>query len=133
MTVTSLIDIGDLAAVGALILSPVIFWIGYRRQRSSNQLRISLELMDRILVQNDRFDTYRERVRNGEVPHSNVVEMNLISDVLSECEYFGFVIEEGELDRPRLIRRYRTRDFDIWRDMNVEGIEIIARWNRVSK
>ena len=67
------------------------------------------------------------------VPHSNVVEMNLINDVLSECEYFGYVIEEGEIDRSRLIRRYRTRIFDIWRDMNVEGIEIIARWNRVSK
>ena len=31
--------IGDIAAVGALIASPLIFWIGYRRSRRTEEVK----------------------------------------------------------------------------------------------
>jgi hypothetical protein len=127
------LDTGDIAAlaaaIGALILSPIIFWIGYRSQKRTNELKISLELMDRILTKNDKREAYLGRTMldpydSDHVPYSPVRDLELINDVLMECDYFGYVIDEKEIDRPKLIKRYRSRIFWVWREMNVQGSEM---------
>ena len=116
----------------------MIFWIGYRRQRESDQrrirsdqLRISLELMDRILAKRDRLDSYLDRVRTNEtLGYSDTHHLALINDVLTECDYFGYMIQEEEIDREKVIRRYSRRVFEIWRDMNIDGQGVIERLDR---
>ena len=129
LALTPVIDIGDIVAGIALILTPIIFYIGYRRQRDSDertiasderkirsdQLRISLELMDRVLAKRDRLYSYLERVRLEEgFGRSDIHHLELINDVLYECDYFGFVNDEEEIGKPKIIRRYRSRVAEIW-------------------
>jgi hypothetical protein len=100
-SILPVIDIGDIAAIVALILSPMIFWIGYRRRMKSdelrirsNQLQISLELMDRILTEDERLDAYLDRTRKDSSQddyeeYSETKHLALINDVLTGCDYFG--------------------------------------------
>ena len=44
------ISIGDIAAIVALIASPLLFWFGYSRTRKSEQIKIARELMDRTNI-----------------------------------------------------------------------------------
>ena len=37
------ISIGDIVSIGALIASPLIFWLGYSRTRKSEQIKIARE------------------------------------------------------------------------------------------
>jgi hypothetical protein len=42
------ISIGDLAGIGALIASPLIFWAGYRRARRTEDIKTVSDLMNKI-------------------------------------------------------------------------------------
>ena len=141
-SILPVINIGDIAAIVALILSPMIFWIGYRRRMKSdelrirsNQLQISLELMDRILTEDERLDAYLDRTRKDSPQddyeeYSETKHLALINDVLTGCDYFGYVIDEKEIDRAKVIRRYSTRIFEIWRDLNIDGYYTIERLDK---
>jgi hypothetical protein len=43
-TIKPEISIGDIAAVGALVASPLIFWFGYSRTRRSEQIKVAREI-----------------------------------------------------------------------------------------
>ena len=87
--------------------------------------------MDRILAKRDRLRSYLERVRTDEAyGHSDEHHLELINDVLYECDYFGFVIDEEEIDKPKIIRRYRKRVAEIWVEMNIEGFGVIERLDK---
>lgn len=134
----SLIDVGDIVASIAIAISLTLFFIGYNRQRNSDerkiksdQLRISLELMDRVLAKRDRVDSYLDRVKTDEtLGYSNSKHLALINDVLDACDYFGYVIEEKEIDREKIKRRYGKRIFEHWRDMNIDGFYVIERLDK---
>jgi hypothetical protein len=49
-TVKPEISIGDIAAIAALVASPLIFLFGYRRTRRSEEIRTAGDIMDKITV-----------------------------------------------------------------------------------
>jgi hypothetical protein len=113
-TIKPEISIGDIAAIGALILAPVIFLIGFRHQKRSDQLRISRELMDRILARNERLDTYLDSLKKDDAQEYSLLKhLELINDVLQECQNFGYVIDSKEIDKPKIIKFYKGRVFEI--------------------
>ena len=42
------ISLGDTAAIGALIASPLIFWIGYRRTKKTEDIKTVSDLVNKI-------------------------------------------------------------------------------------
>jgi len=105
--------VGDLAAIGALIASPLIFWFGYSRTRKSEQIKIARECMDRIKLKHQKFDEFDDKN-----PHPPVSDMDTrkfveltepIRDVLLEIEYFSYLVDKHEIGDKIVIRYYYTK------------------------
>jgi hypothetical protein len=82
------ISISDIAGIAALISSALIFYFGYSRTRKSEQIKISREVTDRIDVKSRRLtEIARFKTKEDVIP-----TLNATDDLLSEIEYFGYLL-----------------------------------------
>jgi hypothetical protein len=120
-------DIGDIAAIAALIASALIFWFGYRRTRYSEQIKIARELMDRIDIKNQKLDEYLEKnpLQVIEQPDGSLKKVDMsyeqvedfsrhFREVLSEIEYYVYLSEKEELENKNVKRYYGPKVIVAW-------------------
>ena len=104
----------DIAAVVALFFTAFTFaftmW-QWNRRRKSEQIRIAREIMDRIVMKGDK-DIYEPdwtRLKEEELK-SYINEYSfLIGGVLSEVEYFIYLIKSGEIEDKNILKYYCPR------------------------
>jgi len=97
--------VSDIAAIGALIASPLIFWFGYSRTRRSEQIKISRELMDRIDVKLQKFKEIALPL--GPLKHDvkeREVFIIAIDGLLREIEYFSYLLKIDEIRDENILR-----------------------------
>jgi len=108
------IEISDIAAIGALISSALIFWFGYSRSRKSEQIEIARELIDRI----DEKGTKLTEVQSPSGEDSRTVEeqtevVKTIGELSRELEYFSYLVRIHEIRDENTLRYYIPR-LDDW-------------------
>jgi hypothetical protein len=119
-TVKPEISIGDIAAIGALIASPLIFWFGYARTRKSEQIKIAREIMDRIDTKRQKLDqlpvldmqgVVRGVPNTAEWYEQEIAVFKAIDDIVKaipdlflEIEYFGYLLKTHEIEDENLLR-----------------------------
>lgn len=113
--------IAIVVAVGAVIFSAFTF----RRNRISEQIKIAREQMDRILTKRQQAEDYMSDTRNNRRVYIPIEYFFRVEDVLKECEYFGYIIQTGEIKNKETIRFYNPRVFEIFSDMNRVAIEAL--------
>lgn len=97
------ISISDIAAIGALIASPLIFWFGYSRTRRSEQIKIARGLMDRIDVKLQKLNEIQ--LSDTQVSEAKTVEvLGAIRDLSLEIEYFSYLLKIHEIRDENILR-----------------------------
>lgn len=115
------LSIGDIAAIGALIASPLIFYFGYSRTRKSEQIKMAREIKDRINLKIESLSEFRnknlnllykresesveertERLRKG------ISFLTETGSVLNEIYYFSWFIKNREINDKTLISYYES-------------------------
>jgi hypothetical protein len=108
-TLKSEISIGEILAFVALIASPLIFWFGYIRSRKSEQIKIAREVIDRIDVKSRRLSQTspdKEEIKSIKSTHDVIT---IIYDLLSEIEYFGYLLRIHEIRDENILKYYIPR------------------------
>jgi hypothetical protein len=98
------------AAVGVTI---VLFRIGQKRSKKSEQIRISREIWNEILKQN-RF------IHEWPIAEaSDRIKLKRYMDSLrNDLDYFVFFVEKGEITEPHILQYYRKKVTDIKSNVN---------------
>jgi hypothetical protein len=107
------ISIGDIVAGLALVASPLIFWVGYRRTRKSEQIKIASELSDKIetaYTKALKFRTYNPYPASGSDDvkttwFQQTVELDYA--VERHIRYFSYLVDEKELEDRHVVNYYR--------------------------
>jgi hypothetical protein len=119
------ISIGDIAAIAALIASPLIFWVGYSRTRKSEQIKISREHMDRLDAGYKRFEEDFKGLeakfgKSSEdfTPVPGQVQTNAgqleeylkrLNDITREIDYFDHLVTSHEVLDKNVLSYYAPR------------------------
>jgi hypothetical protein len=108
--------IGEIAAIAALIASPLIFLVGYNRTRKSEQIKIARDIADRIELKSQEASTFAadnsllwpSEDASLEARSKTIYTYQILfSYMLSEIEYFSHLMETKEIDDKILIDYYR--------------------------
>jgi hypothetical protein len=104
-TIKPELSIGDIAAIGALIASPLIFYFGYSRTRKSEQIKIVRELIDRIEMKRKKLEDSAERLSHSD-PGDETSDISVLAttvnsafiDLLLEIDYFFHLLRTHEIE-----------------------------------
>jgi hypothetical protein len=98
------ISIGDIAAIAALIASPLIFWFGYSRTRKSEQIKIAREHMDRLDKKYAKleygFAEFEAGVHGDPSPrNTDMLKKRLedVDDITNEIDYLDNLVASQEV------------------------------------
>jgi len=121
-TIKPELSIGDIAAIGALIASPLIFYFGYIRTRKSEQIETAREFMDRIYTKTQGIrelgkppaypgkGEYLEQ-HEREKPNINWIKKyrQLLRQLLDEIEYFSYLVKKHEIEDKNILDYYAPK------------------------
>lgn len=101
--------------IGALTVSLFVFLFGYSRTRESEQIRIARDLMDRIVTKKKQKDAFQEGQSEDQLEtYPLVYRLKDEDEVLSECHYFGYLINRKVITDQKIIDYYTPSVLEIW-------------------
>jgi hypothetical protein len=115
--ISEAISISDLAAIVALIASPLIFWIGYSRTRKSEQIKIARELLESISMKYRKFDDFVDRNPFLSTTVQPKIYLEYIVEIIEEISYFIYLIKSHEIEKKYVITYHRGRVLWVLREM----------------
>jgi hypothetical protein len=114
------ISIGDIAGVGALISSALVFWFGYSRSRKSEQIKIVRELAERIEASGTKLEDLQIS--------STAEEFNrTVDELFQELKYFCYLVEIREIRDENILRYYIPAILNKWFHTAQRHLEFILR------
>src|SRR5215207_2695591 len=105
------LDLGVLIGAGALVVSAITFYISYTRESQSEQIKTSRDMWARIDV---KFDKIRETAKTkGWDQSENAIKAvdvpaDIVWPVVSEIDYFAYLILRGEIKDKVVLGYYKT-------------------------
>ena len=97
------LTISDLAAIVALIASPLIFLVSYNRTRKSEQIKIAREFTDRIDAKRQKL--FGIRLSDTKVSEAKASEvLRVIADLLLDLEYFWALLKIHEIRDENILK-----------------------------
>lgn len=108
-TIKPELSIGDIAAIVALILSPLIFWVGYRRARRADDVKTVSDFMNKIGQASSEIIIFRENNRDP-LPdiktEGNIrwlLQYRMLLDFQLKLRYLTFLVRNKDIKAKHLV------------------------------